>query len=122
MLPIDAQVKLSYYMTVIVIGLMTLGIGYLMMGLEYRHWVQRLDELGALRRDGRRFAWDTLEQVKCVPIPHTTGGRRPLNHVELVFADGTVKVFPRMLKNGVEILYYVRTLPGGDALTEYGIL
>ncbi len=120
MLPIDAQVKRSYYTRLIVMGVLTLGIGFLLMGWEYRHWVQRLDELGALRRDGRRFAWDALEQVKCVRYPRETAGRRPLNHVELVFANGTVKIFPLMLENGIEILRYVRTLPSGDALAEFG--
>lgn len=103
--PIEIEVKRSYYTRMIVIGIFTLGIGALLMYMEYRRWGRIFDSVGVTRQDGKRFLWSDLQEKMFV---HMRGGgykkRGPLNHLELVFKDGKVLVFPLMLENVREIM------------------
>ncbi len=103
---LEAQVKSSYYIRVIVIGVLTLGLGALLMLLQQRQWAQNFDKNGVTRRDGKDFWWINLKDVRYVYV------RGVLNNIELVFDQGKVLVFPLMLENSGEVLNFIKELPG----------
>jgi len=106
--PIEIEVKRSYYIRVIFIGIFTLGIGALLMYVEHRQWGQTFDSVGVTRKDGKRFLWSDLHKKIFIHFRRYTNGKLgPLNHMELEFKDGKVKVFPIMLENAPEILAYL---------------
>jgi hypothetical protein len=118
--PIEARVRRSYYVRLAIIGALTAGIGWLLMGLEYRQWARQLDREGVTRRDGKRYAWADLKEVRCVEMRLSSGRPVGLNHVELHFNKGKAKIFPLMLENSLEVMRFVRHLPGADELGTYG--
>ncbi len=103
---LEVQVKSSYYIRVIVIGVLTLGLGAIMMLLQQRQWAQTFDKNGVIRRDGKDFWWINLKDVRYVHV------RGALNNIELVFDQGKVLVFPLMLENSDEVLNFIKQLPG----------
>jgi hypothetical protein len=107
MKPIEAQVEQSYYVRVAVIGVITVGIGAILMLLGQRSWAKTFDGTGVTRRDGQQFQWPGLKNIRYVHV------RGVLNHAELVFNGGKVMVFPLMLKNGGEVMSFISRLPGG---------
>jgi hypothetical protein len=106
--PIEIKVKRSYYTRLIPIGIFTLGIGALLMYLEHRRWGQTFDSVGVTRIDGKRFLWSDLQKKIFVHWRRYAGGKLgPLNHVELKFNNGNVKVFPLMLENASDVMAYI---------------
>ena len=105
--PIEIKVKRSYYIRMIFIGIFTLGIGALLLYMEYRRWGRIFDSVGVTRQDGKCFLWADLQEKIVVHMRGVGYGKRgPLNHVELVFKDGKVLIFPLMLENAKEIMAY----------------
>ena len=116
--PLEARVKQSYYVRVAVIGLLTLGLGALLMLLQQRRWAKIFDETGVTRRDGQQFRWADLKNIRFVHLRRaTTVGQGPLNHIELIFDGGKALVFPLMLENRGEVMSFVSRLPGGQPAT-----
>src|ERR1044072_8823825 len=113
--PLEAHVKRSYYVRVAIIGLFTLGLGALLMLLQYRHWVKLFDDQGVTRRDGKQFLWAYLKNVKFVRMRLRSGREGPLNHIELIFHDGRATIFPLMLENSSEVMGVISKLPAGRA-------
>jgi hypothetical protein len=107
--PIELKVKRSYYIRVIFIGLFTLGIGTLLMYLEYRRWARTFDPAGVTRRDGERFLWQDLKEKRRVNMRNLANA--PLNHIELIFFGGKAFFFPLMVANGREVLTSIVLLP-----------
>jgi len=106
--PIEIEVKRSYYIQLIFIGIFTLGIGALLMYMEHRQWGQTFDSVGVTRIDGKRFIWADLQKKILVHFRRYANGKMgPLNHMELEFKDGKVKVLPLMLENAAETMAYL---------------
>jgi hypothetical protein len=114
MLPIELQVKQSYYTRVLIIGLLSFGLGALALLLEQRLWAKSFDREGVTRRDGRRFRWADLLAKNAVYNRRRYGGQGALNNYELVFKDGIkdgkALVFHLMLENQGEVLAFLDTL------------
>ena len=110
--PIEVQVKRSYYMRVIFIGLFSAGIGALIMYLEYRRWAKTFDGTGVTRQDGKQFHWTDLKEKRLIHMRSRYGKKGPLNHVELVFSDGKALVFYLMLENGPQIMTFLEKYSG----------
>jgi len=104
MLPIELQVKQSYYMRVLFIGLFSFGLGALAMWLEHRLWAKTFDREGVTRRDGKKFRWADLREKNAVHMQLSSGRQGALNNYELVFKDGKALVFHRMLENDQEVM------------------
>jgi hypothetical protein len=117
---IEARVRPSYYARLIVIGVLTAGLGFLVMGLEYLRWVRHLDADGVTRRDGKRLLWGDLQSMRFVRARLPSGELGALNHVQLVFAGGKAKVFPFVLANAGEVLRSLKAYPGGAELATFG--
>lgn len=105
--PIELQVSRSYYVRVIFLGVFSLGIGALLMYLEYRRWAQTMDGAGVTRRDGKQFLWQDLKGKNFVHMRRRYGKLGALNHIELVFSDGKALVFPLMLENAQEVMAFL---------------
>ena len=105
--PVEIEVKRSYYIRMILIGIFTLGIGARLLYMEHRRWGRIFDSVGVTRQDGKRFLWADLQEKIFV---HMRGGgykkRGPLNHVELMFKNGKAFIFPLMLENARKIMAY----------------
>ncbi len=93
-------------MRVAEIGLLTAGLGAIIMLLQQRQWAKTFDNNGVTRRDGKDFWWMNLKDVRYVHV------RGMLNNIELVFDQGKVLVFPLMLKNSSEVMNFIKHLPG----------
>jgi hypothetical protein len=66
---------------------------------EYFLAAREMDEKGVTRHDGRRFLWNDLDRVQEVHlIMH--GRQGSLNHVDLRFAGGKVRILYLVLENG----------------------
>ena len=103
----EACVEKSYYTRVAVIGVLTVGLGALLMLLSQLSWAKTFDESGVTRRDGRQLRWSGLKKIQYVHV------RGMLNHIELIFNDGKAMVFPLMLENGGQVMNFIGSLPGG---------
>ena len=80
---------------------------------NYRQGPRSLDRDGVTRRDGRRFLWKDLT-AKREGRGRLPGGQLgPLNHLDLVFPTGAVRVFPFTLENAGEVMETItrRTTP-----------
>ena len=108
---LEAHVKSSYYIRVIVIGLLTAGLGAIIMLLQQRQWAQTFDNNGVTRRDGKDFWWINLKDIRYVHV------RGALNNIELVFDQGKVLVFPLMLENSREVMNFISHLPGEQPIS-----
>lgn len=95
------------------IGLMVwVGVGLFLLsaGLTawpYFHGLRAMDTEGVTRRDGRRFLWKDLLEEREVHARMPWGAPGPLNHIELVFPDGWVQVFPLTLENAGLVMRYL---------------
>jgi hypothetical protein len=94
----------------IFIALFSLGIGALLMYMEYRRWGRTFDGTGVTRQDGNQLFWADLQKKVFIhrALPGSSNG--PLNHIELVFSDGKALVFPLMLENAEEVMAFVENL------------
>lgn len=110
MLPIELQVKQSYYTQVLIIGLLSLGLGALAMLLEQRLWAKSFDREGVTRRDGRTFRWADLLAKNAIYRQRRHGGQGALNNYELVFKNGKALVFHLMLENAGEVMSFLDTV------------
>jgi hypothetical protein len=113
MKPIEALVEQSYYVRVAIIGLITAGLGALLMLLSQRSWAKTFDGMGVTRRDERQFQWSDLKNIRYVHV------RGVLNHVELIFYNGKAMIFPLMLKNGGEVMSFISRLPGAKPASQH---
>jgi len=104
--PIEIEVKRSYYTRIIIIGIFTLGIGALLLYMEYRRWGRIFDSAGVTRQDGKRFLWADLEKKVFIHMRGSSRKRGAFNHMELVFKEGKVLIFPLMLENAREVMAY----------------
>ncbi len=103
----EAYVEQSYYVRVAIIGVLTVGIGAVLMLLSQLSWAKIFDDTGVTRRDGKQLRWSGLKKIQYVHV------RGVLNHVELIFNDGKAMVFPLMLENAGDVMRYISGLPGG---------
>ncbi|MCL4275328.1 MAG: hypothetical protein KJZ77_15765 [Anaerolineales bacterium] len=110
MLPLELEVKSSYTLRVLFIGLFTLGLGALAMLLEQRMWARTFTHEGVTRRDGKQFRWADLLEKNAVYIRQRGAGQGSLNNYELVFKDGKALVFHRMLENEGEVMRFLETV------------
>lgn len=74
---------------------------------EYRRGAAEMDATGVTRRDGRRFLWADLREVRRVHLRFQSGQQGPLNHLELHFPGGQTRIFPSILENAGEVLAFV---------------
>lgn len=66
---------------------------------EYFLAAREMDEQGVTRQGGRRFLWNDLTKVQEVHL-RLHGQTGPLNHVDLCFAGGKVRILYLVLENG----------------------
>lgn len=105
--------------TFMVIGLkpfewliVAVGLGFIAIWAGLIWWtlaesVRELNLVGAVRRDGRRFPWSEFErEVEGYYYSKTAG--QVLNHIDLKFRGGRVRVYPLTLKNSSALLHYAR--------------
>lgn len=91
----------------VIVGLTPALVCALFMGWEYIRGPKVLDQTGVTRCDGKRFLWTELKQIKYI---NTKATSQQLNHVELHFPTGQVRVFPLTLSNAGEVLRFIENL------------
>ena len=109
--PLELKVRSSYYVRLIIVGILTVGLGFLIMGFEYFRWARLFDDSGLTRRDGKKFSWGDLKEKRYVRM-RINGALGPLNNIDLIFHNGKASVFPLMLENAGEVMAYIEKLPG----------
>jgi hypothetical protein len=104
---LEAKLGASFRARVLFVGIMTCGLGALLLHWVSRGYVRTLSVEGITLRNGRTFAWKDLESLRAV---YTR--RRHLNHVTLVFKSGAVGLFYQVFDNGDAVLDFVRQVTG----------
>jgi hypothetical protein len=107
--PIEIKIKSEYYVRMAIVGILSVGLGFLLFWLERRLWGKTFDQSGVTRVDGKKFFWNDLQEKRRVNMgnkPHA-----PLNNIDLIFTDGKAMVFPLMLENAAEIMSFVDKIP-----------
>ncbi len=117
---LSVQVRRSYYVRLAIVGVLTVGIGILILGYGYLRWPRHFDDDGVTRRDGKRFRWVDLQSVSVQTQRYHGHSTAVLLSVRLSFRDGVVMVYPFPLQNGGAVLSYLRRLPGGECLDAHG--
>ena len=107
---LEAKLVRSFRTRLILIGLLSCGIGSLVLYLISRGYVRTLDDQTVTTRGGKVFSWSDLKTVS--PVYVQRHGNRRLNHVDLIFSNGKAGVFYQMFENGAEVLHFVRTKTG----------
>lgn len=94
----------------VLFGLLPFGSWALLAIHEYRRGAKTLDAEGVTRRDGKRFLWAELQDIKYVYWRLQSGQQGALNHAELHFRHGKSRLFPLVLENGWEAVEWVERL------------
>lgn len=89
------------------VGVMPLALTVFIILRAYRRGARLLDDKGVTRRDGKRFSWIDLGEVRRVRARLQSGELGALNHVVLLFPKGQVRIFPLILENPWEVLNFV---------------
>lgn len=117
---LSVQVRRSYYVRLAIVGVLSAGIGVLILGFGYLRWPSLFDDDGVTRRDGKRFRWVDLQSISVQTQRYHGHTTAVLLSVRLAFRDGVVMVYPFPLENAGTVLTYLRRLPGGECLEAHG--
>ena len=109
---LEIKVSRSYYVRLVILGVLSFGIGFLLMGFEYRKWIKFMDNNGVTRMDGKSFSWSDLKEVSIVKMRHNAGSPGVYNNTELIFVEGKALIFPLVLDNSREVADYVMKVTG----------
>ena len=85
-----------------------LGPWFGLVWREYRLAVRMVDEDGVRRHDGRTFFWKDLKRVDEVRMFIAGSPTGPVNHLDLIFADGRARILVLTLENAAEAWEFVR--------------
>ena len=94
-----------------------LGPCLYMVSREYFLAAREVDDKGVTRHDGRRFLWNDLHEVRDVHSVLQHGQRGALNHVDLIFSTGKVRILYLVLENGWDAILFSRR-KGDDLLKQ----
>lgn len=70
--------------------------------------VRQVDDEGVTRGDGKRFLWKDLQKVQDVNWINRNGQQGGLNHVDLIFTQGSARILFQVLENGWEAIQFAR--------------
>jgi len=128
---VTTRLRRSYFVRIAIVGVLMVGLGLpllmggrqfgmyrlagavpvvlwlYMYGFEYLRGARVLNSEGVTRRDGRCFEWEKLKKVSSNRARLPTGELGALNHVDLIFPRGKVRIFPFTLENAGQVLAFV---------------
>lgn len=89
---------------------LTLGIGTIAVWLSMLSWPKLVDGEGITTRQGKRYTWSGLTNVKPVTVVNRYG-QRVSGRLDLLFGKSRVQVVPHSLREGPEVMSLIsRTL------------
>jgi hypothetical protein len=91
-------------------GAVPIGVWLWMYVFEYFRGARAMDDAGVTRRDGRWYVWADLKEMRFGRARLPSGERGALNHVDLVFPRGKVRLFPFTIENVGEVLRFIERL------------
>lgn len=91
-------------------GLVPMVLWLYMYVFEYFRGARLLDDTGVTRRDGRRFPWADLKTIKSTRARLPSGQLGALNHWDVIFPRGKVRIFPLTLQNAGDVMAFVERL------------
>jgi hypothetical protein len=100
---VEARPKLGPFMYVFV-GLLTCGIGALVLWVSSRSFVKRLEPSGITLRSGKTFAWSDLKKLQ--PVYHAR--MRGMMRVNMTFANGRLSLYCNSYENWQDVLNFIR--------------
>lgn len=74
---------------------------------EYLISARQVDDEGVTRNDGKRFLWSDLRRINEVKMIIAGQHTGPVNHVDIVFKNGSVRILLAVLQNGIEAWQFV---------------
>jgi hypothetical protein len=102
---------LKHQPVLILVGLTPLGFWLGISVWNYRRGPAILDSDGITRRDGVRFAWKDLEELKRVNAVLQHGQPGGLNHLVLRFREGgVVTVFPLVIEDPYKMMGFAERM------------
>ena len=97
----------------IALGLMSFGFVPLVIWLAaVKDYPKALDAEGVTLRNGRKLPWSQLTGTRRLIVRR--GSQRAVTGVGLVFGKKTVKIAPRVLREGARVLPYLSRILGAD--------
>src|SRR5262245_25016996 len=107
--PLEIKIKSEYYVRMTIVGILTVGLGFLIFWLERRLWGKVYDQSGVTRVDGKKLLWADLKEKRRVNLGNKS--YTALSNIDLIFTDGKAMIFPLMLENSAEVMAFVEKIP-----------
>jgi hypothetical protein len=104
---IEVSYSTAFYVMSSIVGVLTLGIGFLLMFLVVpRKWPRVADQEGLTLRNGKRFLWSQLTNHQAVTVVGP-GGIRTAGRLDLIFGTYVVHVVPVSITPAQELIAFI---------------
>src|SRR5258706_15969830 len=104
---IDVSFSGAYVGMMVVLGVLTLGLGVLLMFFQTRGWPRVLDREGLTLRNGRRYTWDQCTNTEGVRVNLGGTGARIAGRLDLYFGTEVVHVVPVSIDPSAQIIAFI---------------
>jgi hypothetical protein len=107
----------SYKLLMRLAGLVTFGVGALLLWLSTMSWPRLIDSDGITLRSGRRLHWGKLTEQRFVRFEDPRSAEGSTGRLELLFGRATVRIVPRSLAEGSAVLGFLTQVLGEQTPT-----
>ncbi len=102
----------SYKAVKILIGIITLGVGFLVLWITERKVPRLLDAKGLTTNGGAQYAWSDLSDWRSISVVAPYSEQRVSSRCELNFSGKLIPLAPNMFINGQQAIEFVRLRVG----------
>jgi hypothetical protein len=110
---LDLHLTTTLKVLMVLLGFASCGFTPLVMWLvSVRHYPSAFDAEGLTQRSGQKLPWKSVTGVKKLVVRH--GSTKSVVGVSLSFGNTRVKIAPRVLAEGNQVLPYLSRVLGQD--------
>lgn len=110
---LDLHLTTMFKVLLVLLGFASCGLTPLVMWLvSVRHYPKAFDAEGLTLRSGQKLPWKAVTGVKRLLVQH--GSTQSVAGVGLTFGSTQVKIAPRVLAEGNQVLPYLSRVLGQD--------
>ncbi len=114
--PIEVELAPGYKMLMLILALVTCGVGWVALWATARSWPKVVDGEGITTRGGKRVFWTELDaQQRVSAVDHL--GRRISGRLDLVFGKTRVAIVPQSIVPAQQVMDVLSQVLGGQART-----
>ncbi len=109
----EVHLSLTYWVMMIGLSIITLGLLGPVIWLASRHFPKRLNREGIVLRTGQQFAWGSLSQI--TKVQKNLSNVSVHSYWRLEFGEGQVaNIAPRDLREGTGVMQYLTRILGRE--------